>query len=256
LLEAAGLTAGRDYELQVNHVDEDGGHKRPDCLVYLPGNRAIVVDAKCSLKAFVDLTRATDQAGREGALDEHVASVRRHVRELKGKDYTAVLAQRTLDIVFMFVPNDGAFQAALVHEPGLYEEAFRLGVAICSPTTLLAALQLVAHVWRSEAQNANAQQIAEEAGGLLDKLTAFVTELDDVGNRLDQAKASFTTARARLATGRGNVLKRAADLVKLGARAKPETRQALLREVAEEGDDREAAPPLQGLLKAVPPVDG
>ena len=254
LLEAAGLTAGRDYELQVNHVDEEGGRKRPDCLVYLPGNRAIVVDAKCSLKAFVDLTRASEPASRQAALDEHVASVRRHVKELRGKDYTAVLAQRTLDIVFMFIPNDGAFQAALVHEPGLYEEAFRLGVAICSPTTLLAALQLVAHVWRSEAQNANAQKIAEDAGSLLDKLTAFVADLDDVGARLDQARASFTTARARLATGRGNVLKRAGDLVKLGARAKPETRQALLHEAAGEADEEEAHQ-LPGVPKVVHPAD-
>ncbi len=256
LLEAAGLTAGRDYQLQVNHVDEEGGRKRPDCLVYLPGNRAIVVDAKCSLTAFVAVTRATEQEARETALDEHVESVRRHFKELKGKNYASVLEQRTLDIVFMFIPNDGAFQAALIREPGLYEEAFRLGVAICSPTTLLAALQLVAHVWRSEAQNANAQEIAEEAGGLLDKLAAFVEVLDDVGSRLDQAKASFTDARAKLATGRGNVLKRAGDMVKLGARVKPETRQKLQRDASGEAEEGEGTPQLPGVRKAIRPVDG
>jgi len=257
LLEAAGLTEGRDFELQVSHTDEeDGGRKRPDCIVYLPGDKAIVVDSKCSLKAFVEATRAVEPAAREAALDLHVASLRRHVKELKGKDYPALLGQRTLDLVFLFVPNEGAFQAALIRDPGLSEEAFRQGVVVTCPTTLLAAMQMVAHVWRTEAQNANAQKIAEEAGKLLDKLTAFVGDLDDVGARLDQARNSFGEARAKLSTGKGNVLKKAGDLVKLGARAKPDTRQALLREVAGEGEDEEVAPQLPGLLKAVPPSDG
>lgn len=247
LLEAAGLTEGRDFELQVSHTDdEEGGRKRPDCLVYLPGDRAIVVDAKCSLKAFVDATRATDPEAREAALDDHVASVRRHVKELKAKNYTAVLGQRSLDLVFLFVPNDGAFQAAMIRDPGIYEEAFRQGVALCSPTTLLAAMQMVAHVWRTEAQNANAQKIAEEAGKLLDKLTAFVEDLDAVGNRLDQARQSFGDARAKLATGKGNVLKKAGDLVKLGARAKPETRQALRGSSGDDEEESEATPRLPG----------
>jgi DNA recombination protein RmuC len=252
VLETAGLTEGRDYDLQPSHLDEEGGRKQPDCLVYLPANRAIVVDAKCSLTAFVEAAKAVDPAVREAALGAHADSVRKHVKELKAKDYTAVLKERTLDIVFMFVPNDGAFLAAVTRAPGLHEEAFRQGVVITCPTTLLAALQLVAHVWRTEAQNANAQRIAEEAGKLLDKLTAFVGDLDEVGSRLDQAKQSFGEARAKLATGRGNVLKKAGDVVKLGARVKPETRQALQGEETEEGGEGET-PLLPGTL---PTTDG
>jgi DNA recombination protein RmuC len=97
------------------------------------------------------------------------------------------------------VPNEGAFHAAVAREPGLYEEAFRQRVVICSPTTLLAALQLVAHVWRSERQDASAQRIAEEAGRLLDKLAAFVDDLEGVGQRLEQARSSLEAARGKLA---------------------------------------------------------
>ena len=237
VLETAGLTAGRDYALQVSHTDDEGGRKRPDCIVYLPANRAIVVDSKCSLTAFVEAARALEPQLRDLALEAHVASVRKHVRELKAKDYAAVLAERTLDIVFMFIPNDAAFQAAITRAPELYEEAFRHGVVICSPTTLLAALQLVAHVWRSEAQNANAQRIAEEAGKLLEKLAAFLEDLDDVGARLDQAQRSFGGARAKLATGKGNALKKAADLVKLGARVRLDAAQAIAKAAGDEGDE-------------------
>jgi DNA recombination protein RmuC len=234
ILESAGLTEGREYDLQLSRTDAEGGRKRPDAVVYLPEERAVIVDAKCSLTAFVEAMRAPDGDEREEALDRHLGSLRKHVKELAAKGYQDVLAQRTLDIVLLFVPNEAAFHAALAREPGLYEEAFRQGVVLCSPTTLLAALRLIAHVWRSEKQNVNAQRIAEEAGRLLEKLGAFVEDLDQVGARLDQAKDAFHAARGKLATGRGNVMRKAAELQRLGARVKPGKAEALLAEAAEE----------------------
>jgi len=244
VLETAGLTEGREYDLQVSHTDEDGGRKRPDALVYLPGDRAVVVDAKCSLTAFVESMRAEEEEAREAALGRHLVSLRAHVKALAGKSYQDVLRQRTLDIVLLFVPNEAAFHAAISRDAGLYEEAFRQGVVICSPTTLLAALQLISHVWRSEKQNANAQKIAEEAGKLLDKLSAFVGDLDGVGMRLTQAQETFAAARAKLATGRGNILKKASDIAKLGARVKGEKVHALLVEAGDDDRDDEPAPAL------------
>lgn len=237
VLETAGLTEGREFDLQLSRTDEDGCRKRPDAVVYLPANRAVIVDAKCSLTAFVEAMRAPEGDEREAALDRHLGSVRRHVKELAAKDYQDLLRQRTLDLVLLFVPNEAAFHAAISREAGLYEEAFRQGVVLCSPTTLLAALRLIAHVWRSEKQNVNAQRIAAEAGKLLEKLGAFVDDLDQVGARLDQAKGAFQDARSKLATGRGNVMKRAADIQRLGARAKPDRVESLTSEGCEGGDE-------------------
>jgi DNA recombination protein RmuC len=239
VLETAGLTEGREYDLQLSRTDDEGGRKRPDAVVYLPEDRAVIVDAKCSLTAFVEAMREPEGDEREAALDRHLGSVRKHVKELAAKDYQDLLRQRTLDIVLLFVPNEAAFHAALAREAGLYEEAFRQGVVLCSPTTLLAALRLIAHVWRSEKQNVNAQRIAEEAGKLLEKLAAFVEDLDAVGQRLDQAKDAFQEARGKLATGRGNVLKKAADLQRLGARLRPGKAERLLHEAAEAEEEEE-----------------
>lgn len=240
ILETAGLSQGREYELQMCGADDEGGRKRPDAVVYLPGNRAVVVDAKCSLGAFVESTRAGAEV-RDAALERHAASVRAHVKALAGKRYQELLRQRTLDIVLMFVPSEAAFHAAVARDTGLYEDAFRQGVVVCSPTTLLAALQLVAHVWRSERQNANAQRIAEEAGRLLDKLAAFVDDLDGVGQRLDQARAALEAARGKLSAGRGNLLHRAAAIAKLGASAKSERWKAV-GDAPEPADTAEALP--------------
>ena len=252
VLETAGLTEGREYELQVNCVDEEGGRKRPDALVYLPANRAIIVDAKCSLTAFVASTRAEVEEVREAATAAHLASVRNHMKSLAGKNYQEVLKKRTLDIVLMFIPNEAAFHAAISRDLELYDEAFRQGVVICSPTTLLAALKLISHVWRSEKQNLNAQSIADEAGKLLEKLSAFVKDLDEVGSRLLQAQQGFEAARSKLHTGRGNILSKAGTIVKLGARVRPERIQHLGLEAGADGE--EAALDAEDLLPEVSEV--
>jgi DNA recombination protein RmuC len=240
LLQTAGLVEGQQYDLQESHTDEQGGRKRPDAVVKLPGNRALVVDSKCSLTAFVEAMHAADDAARQDGLARHLDSLRAHVKGLAAKDYTAVLQQRTLDFVLLFVPNEAAFQAALAQAPGMCEDALKQRVVLCSPTTLLAVLKTVEHVWRSEKQNAYAQKIADEAGKLLDKLSDFVKDLDDVGARLLQAQDSFAEAKAKLQTGRGNAMKKAADIVELGARVKPEKRDRLLRAAGEEPEDEPA----------------
>jgi DNA recombination protein RmuC len=248
VLETAGLTEGREYDLQLSHTDDAGGRKRPDALVYLPGGRVVVVDAKCSLTAFVEASRAVTPEAREAALDAHVASIRAHVKGLAAKSYQDVVQERTVDIVLLFVPNEAAFHVAISRAAGLYEEAFRQRIVVCSPTTLLAALQLISHVWRSEKQNANAQEIAAEAGRMLEKLAAFVEDLDGVGRRLDQARESYDAARNKLDAGRGNVLGKARAIVRLGARVKSEKVQDLLggggeEDEADDGGGPGALPP-------------
>lgn len=218
LLQSAGLQEGREYVAQRSLTGEEGARLRPDVVINLPDGKAVVVDSKVSLSAFLAATAAEDDAVRAEALAAHRASLRAHVRDLAGKSYQDAVGDRRLDFTVLFVPSEPAFHAALAGDPALYDEAMRQGVVLASPTTLLATLRVVALVWSHEKQNANAQRIAEEAGRLLDKLAGFVEELDAVGTRLAQAHESWEQARARLASGRGNLLSRAQKLHELGAR--------------------------------------
>lgn len=218
MLQSAGLQEGREYVVQGSLTSEDGSRLRPDVVINLPDGKAVVVDSKVSLTAFLAATAATDEATRDLALSAHRASLRAHVKGLAGKSYQALVGDRRLDFTVLFMPSEPAFHAALSRDPGIYDEAMRQGVVLASPTTLLATLRVVALVWSHEKQNANAQRIAEEAGRLLDKLAGFVEELDAVGNRLDQARDAWSGARAKLSTGRGNLMTRAQKLHELGAR--------------------------------------
>lgn len=219
VLESAGLERGREYETQVSLKGAEGDRFQPDVLIRLPGDKQVIVDAKVSLTAWQQFIAAEDDALRQLALKQHLQSLRSHLKGLSGKDYQRLDGLHSLDFVLLFVPIEAAFAAALQAEPGLFQEAFEQRVVIVSPTTLLATLQVVESLWRQERQSQNAREIAERAGQLYDKFAAFIADLDEVGNRLQQLDKAYAAARNKLVDGRGNLVGRIENLKLLGARA-------------------------------------
>lgn len=69
----------------------------------------VVIDAKMTLVAYERYFNAEDDYTRESALQEHIASVRNHIRLLGRKDYQQLPGLRTLDYVLMFIPVEPAF---------------------------------------------------------------------------------------------------------------------------------------------------
>jgi Uncharacterized protein conserved in bacteria len=98
----------------------------------------------------------------------------------------------------------------------LFTDALSQGVVIASPSTLLALLRTVDHVWRIENQNKNTRQIAELGGKLYDQFALSAESFEDVGERIRKSQEAFDKATNRLSTGRGNVLRRAEQLKTLG----------------------------------------
>ncbi|MCF7837554.1 MAG: DNA recombination protein RmuC [Candidatus Marinimicrobia bacterium] len=218
ILEASGLEAGRDYETQNSLVSESGARQRPDFILYLPGNKAVILDAKVSLTAYDRWVNAADEAAAAQARTEHLKSVRQHVAELQAKDYSRLLGNRSLDFVIMCIPIEPAFQAALQADPDLLTDLARAPVVLTGPATLMITLKLIAQIWRREYENRNAERIAERAGLLYDQVTLVVQSLGDAQRRLTQTTASVDEALKRLQTGRGNLVGRVEELRRLGAK--------------------------------------
>ncbi len=215
LLENAGLTEGREFLTQ--HVS---GDRRPDVVVNFPGNGCVVIDSKASMTDYMAFCDAETDDQRKIAAKGHVASVRRHIDELARKNYQDLTGkERRLEFVMMFMPNEGAYLAAMQFEPTLWEEAYNKHVIIISPTHLLSVLRLVEQMWRHDAQNKNAIQIAEEAGRMLDKFAGFVADLTDAENALSKAADKLTAAHRKLDSGPGNLTSRALKLKEMGAKA-------------------------------------
>ncbi len=219
VLEHAGLEKGREYHTQVSLKSADGARFQPDVLIHLPGDKQVVVDAKVSLTAYQTLTCAEDEGSRALALKQHVQSLRNHLKGLSLKDYQHLEGLQSLDFVLLFVPIEAAFAAALQADPELFQEAYGRHIVIVSPTTLLATLRVIDSLWRQERQSQNAREIAEKAGALYDKFVAFIQDLDEIGNRLQQVDRAYLSARNKLSDGRGNLVGRAEQLKSLGARA-------------------------------------
>ena len=245
LLENAGLREGEEYMLQESYVREDGSRALPDVIVHLPNERSLVIDAKVSLNAYEEYASSEDEAVRDAARKRHLESLRNHIRGLSERNYQSLHQLKSLDCVVMFIPIEPAFMLAVTSDRALFQDAWNRNVLLVSPSTLMFVIRTVAHLWRQEAQNRNAQAIASRGADLYDKFAAFVADLEDVGKRLKQAEASYEEAHRKLATGRGNLVRQAEMLRDLGVKP-TKALPANLLDRPEDAVDAPAALPAAG----------
>lgn len=227
VLEASGLRKDEEYFVQDSQTSEDGKRQQPDVVINLPEQRRLVVDSKVSLVGYERLASAADDAERDKGLRQHLDSVRTHVKGLSEKRYQNLYGQ-SLDFVLMFVPIEPAFMVAVTNDQQLFMDAWERNVLLVSPSTLLFVVRTVAHLWRQEAQNRNAQEIAKRGAELYDRLVGFVEDLRSVGDKLSAAQTSYTNAEKRLATGKGNVIRQAEMLRELGVKPTKQLNRALV----------------------------
>jgi DNA recombination protein RmuC len=227
LLEDSGLRPGREFLVQPALHARQGNLLRPDIIVCLPGKRDIIVDAKVSLKHWLAAVRTDDRNKERKLLDQHLKSMRAHIKGLSAKAYQALPDVNTVEYVLLFMPAEAAFQAAINHDPAILAEAARQQVILTSPSTLLAVLRLVHHLWRVDEQSKSGLAIAKQAGDIYDKFTGFIEAFEEVGFRLEQSGRSWQTARKRLVTGRGNLVDRVEALKELGVEPRRNLKQTL-----------------------------
>ena len=220
LLEDSGLTNGREYDTQVALKGEDGRRRNPDVVIHLPEGRDIVIDAKVSLVDYERYFHAEDEDTKQQCLNQHLASLKAHIRGLSDKDYESLEGVNSLDFVLIFIPVESAFMLALDQAPDMMRDAYDRGIIVVSPSTLMVTLRTIKNLWRYADQNRNAQVIADKAGGLYDQFVLYIEALEDVGRHLDKSREVWDTAHKRLVSGRGNLVRRSEELKKLGAKAK------------------------------------
>jgi DNA recombination protein RmuC len=214
-LEASGLTKNQEFSMQSSF---DG--KRPDAIIFLPGKRQLIIDAKVSLTAYERSISAESEEGRKKALKEHLVSVRKHIDELSAKDYSAIEELTCPDFTLLFIPIEPAFGAALAEDPELYQYAFDRKIALITASTLMATIKTVSNLWKLEKQNKHAQDIAKRAGLLFDKFVGFLGNLEEVGKSLNKAAGAHERAIGQLSTGPGNLIGQAEKLKAMGVRTK------------------------------------
>ena len=218
ILESSGLRKGEEYLVQDSHTQVNGGRLQPDVIVKLPEGRHLIIDSKVSITAYARHMEASDSAIAEQELLAHIQSIRQHIQGLSAKNYAGIADLSTVDFVLMFIPIEPAFLSALKAAPNLYQDALSKNIILVCPSTLMATLRTVAHLWRQDQQNKNAMEIARQCASLYDKFVGFVEDLEQIGKRLDQAQSSYHDAFNKLKSGKGNLIKAAERVKELGVK--------------------------------------
>ena len=265
ILRNAGLQEGVHFASQKVMTDslgheirsESGGAMIPDTLIFYPDDTVVVVDSKVSLTAFKNYMASSSAADRDRFAREHVESVRRHVDELKAKDYASYIpdGKRKVDYNIMFIPVEGAFRLMLETSPLLWQAAKDNNILIVSQMTLVIVLNMIQMSWKQAQQEANIEQVYKTASELMGQLQGWMSAFVAVGENLDRTVKSYAESRSKLVGSQQSVVRKIARLESLGLsprrtrgkvrvsgrRSGPES--VIPRELAEYGDIKDPAGP-------------
>ena len=157
-----GLPKGA-YEFQ--HTLSSG--KRPDCVVFLPDQRPLCIDAKFPLEAITALHDARTDDEKRAAGQRLRADVMKHVGDIAEK---YLIPGETQDTALMFVPSESVY--AEIHDrfDDVIQKAYRARVVLVSPSLLMLAIQVMQQILKDARMRDAADQIRTEVLNLGDDL--------------------------------------------------------------------------------------
>lgn len=229
ILDAHGFRIGVDYDVQQTITDSKGGvvanedsgrSMRPDVILHYPNNEDIVIDSKMSIDAYYQFVNTDDEGLKRKYADDLVKNIRLQVTRLARKEYARYIQKprEAVDFVVMFLPNDGALQLALAHDPRLWGEAFEKQVFITGQQNLMAILKIIQVAWRQYLQTENQQRVYGLAEELLKRVGDFVKRFDKVGKDLGMLHRDYAEAYNKAYSGRQSIVQKANELKQLGVK--------------------------------------
>jgi DNA recombination protein RmuC len=189
VVEIAGMLDHCDFMEQ----QSGDGPLRPDMIVQLPYERTIVIDAKVPLDSYLMAMEAQDDDTRKAKLNDHVRQIRKHMSQLSVKSYWDQF-QSAPEFVFMFLPGESFYSAALQQDPSLIEDGVSQRVIIATPITLITLLRAVEFGWRQKRLDESAKQIGNLGRELYDRLCKMGDHFAHLGSKLHGAVDSYNQA--------------------------------------------------------------
>ena len=192
LVEFSGMLAHCDFVEQVVKEGEDVTLK-PDMVINLPGNSHVVVDSKLPMDAYLDALENDDEINRNNLLIKHSKDLRDHINKLSKRQYWSQF-QPAPDFVVLYMEVESAFNAALMTDKNLLQDAMNNKIILATPTTLMVILKSVAMSWQQHNITENALQIMDAASDFYERVNTFASHLDKIGGGLKTALKSYNDA--------------------------------------------------------------
>ena len=210
LLEQAGLREGHEYEAQRSTTDSDSSGI-PDITIKMPGGSKLFIDSKFPFDRFLEAFATDDQAVRDELLTAHTKDLLKHVDALSKRGYHK--SQGSPDFVVLFLPFETLLAESLRLDPLLLEKAFKVGVTLATPTSMMALLRTVGHIYTRNQLAENADDITKVAGTFLKNLTLLHCKIVAVGKAINQTSKAYEDL---VPTAEKTVLSPARRIHKLG----------------------------------------
>ena len=226
VLKNSGLQEGVHFFTQGVMTDSSGHEIKsesgrtmiPDVMVFYPDDTTVIIDSKVSLNAYKDWMNAEKVEDRKRLAKAHVESVRKHVDELKTKDYASYIPadRRKVNYNLMFIPVEGAFRLMLEEDPMLWQVAKDNNVLIVSQMTLIIVLNMIQMAWKQANQEKNIAEVYKTAEELMSQLNGWMANYVKIGEALEKAMSSFEESTSKLKDSNQSVMKKIQKLEKLG----------------------------------------
>ena len=210
LLENAGLREGHEYQAQRSTTDSDSSGI-PDITVAMPGGSKLFIDSKFPFDRFLEAFGTEVQAERDELLAAHTKDLLKHVEALAKRGYHK--SQGSPDFVVLFLPFETLLAESLRIDPMLLEKAFKVGVTLATPTSMMALLRTVGHIFTRNQLAENADDITKVAGTFLKNLTLLHSKIVAVGKAINSTSKAYEDL---VPTAEKTVLSPALRIHKLG----------------------------------------
>jgi DNA recombination protein RmuC len=157
---------------------------RPDCCIFLPDKRPLVIDAKFPLEGVTAYRDAKSDDERKAAGHRLRTDVGKHVADIAAK---YLIPGETHEIALMFVPSESVY--ADLHDgfDDIVQKAYRARVVVVSPSLLMLAIQVVQQIQKDARMREAADQIRDEVGRL-------VKDVGLLGERVRKLQTHFNQA--------------------------------------------------------------
>lgn len=210
LLEQAGLREGHEYDAQRSTTDADSSGI-PDVTVKMPGGSRLFIDSKFPFDRFLDAFGTEDQNARDEFLVLHTKDLLKHVDALAKRGYHK--SQGSPDFVVLFLPFETLLAEALRIDPQLLEKAFKVGVTLATPTSMMALLRTIGHIFTRNKLAESADDITKIAATFLKNLTLLHSKIVAVGKAVNSVSKAYDDL---VPTAQKTVLAPAVRINKLG----------------------------------------